>query len=145
MPPEVAGKEQIPRRRQQTATHAAQVMRPTNVSRFEIDGLDGPRKIQRIIAPRKSFGFSLCGQVIDAVTLRRHHVEKTGRRIETGSEPIRRAIRAGCDERTITRRLFLRIGNGLPLRINPQTPVLLMNGAVSRCSPFLRSSTKKNP
>src|SRR5580704_10550919 len=98
-------------------------MRPTNLSRFEVDGLDGPRIIQKVVASGKSFGFSLCGQVKYAVTLRRHDVEKTGRWIETGSEPIRRAIRAGRDERTITRRLFLRIGNRLPLRINPQTPV----------------------
>src|SRR6202165_3558978 len=97
MPPEVASKEQIPRRGQQATTHAAQVIRPTNLSRFVIDGLDGPRKIQRIIAPRKSFGFSLCGQVIDAVTLRRHYVEKTGRRIETGSKP--KIGRASCRAR----------------------------------------------
>src|SRR5580700_1110151 len=98
-------------------------MRPTNLSRLEVDRLDGPRIIQKIIAPGKSFGFSLCGQVKDAVTLRRHHVEKTRRRIETGSKPIRGTIRAGRDERTITRRFFLRIGNGLALRIYPQSPI----------------------
>src|SRR5579864_3345279 len=98
-------------------------MRPTNLSRFVVDGLDGPRKIQIIIAPRKSFGFSLCGQVIDAVTLRCHYVEKTGHRVETRSKPIRRATRTRRDERAIPRRLFLRIGNGLPLSVDPQTPI----------------------
>src|SRR5882762_7116389 len=128
MPRSVAGKEQIPRRGQQAAPHAAQVMRPTNLSRFIVDRLDGPRVIQKIIAPGKSFGLSLSGQVKDAVTLRRDHVKKTGGRIETGSKPIRRAIRAGRDERTVTSRLFLRIGNGLALSIDPQSPIGVNEG-----------------
>src|SRR6266850_6148093 len=128
MPRGVASKEQIPRRGQQAAPHAAQLMRPTNLSRFIVDGLDGPRIIQEIIAPGKSFGLSLSGQVKDAVTLRRHHVKKTGGRIETGSKPIRRAIRAGRDERAVTRRLFLRVRNGLALSIYPQSPIGVNEG-----------------
>src|SRR5258708_20407624 len=109
MPRSVAGKEQIPRRGQQAAPHAAQVMRPTNLSRFIVDRLDGPRIIQKIIAPGKSFGLSLSRQVKDAVTLRRDHVKKTGGRIETRSKPIRRALRAPRNERTLPPRPFLRI------------------------------------
>src|SRR5882762_6460329 len=128
MPCGVASKEQIPRRGQQATPHATQVMRPTNLSRFEVDRLDGPRVIQKIIAPGKSFGLPLSGQVKDAVTLRRDHVKKTGGRIETGSKPIRRAIRAGRDERTVTRRLFLRVRNGLAFSIDPQSPIGVNEG-----------------
>src|SRR5580704_7045557 len=98
-------------------------MRPTSLSRFVVDGLDGPGEIQKIIAPCKSLGFSLCGQVENAVTLRRHDVEKTGRRIETGCEPVRRTIRTGRDERAVASRLFLRIGNRLALGVDPQSPI----------------------
>src|SRR5258705_10287278 len=106
MPRGVAGKEQIPSRGQQATPHATQVMRPTNLSRFIVDRLDGPRIIQKIIAPGKSFGLSLSGQVEDAVTLRRHHVKKTGGRSENGSKTNIRALRARAEERTLTRRLF---------------------------------------
>src|ERR1700676_475507 len=103
-------------------------MRPTDVSRFVIDGLDSSRKIKIVVTPGKSFGFSLRGQVIDAVTLRGHHVEKTGRRIETGRKPIRGATGAGRDQSAITRWLFLRIGNGLALRIDSQRPIAVNEG-----------------
>src|SRR5712671_1248999 len=103
-------------------------MRPTNLSRFIVDRLDGPRVIQKTIAPGKSFGLSLSGQVEDAVTLRRDHVKKTGGRIETGSKPIRRAIRAGRNERTVTGRLFLLVRNGLALSIHAQSPISVNEG-----------------
>src|SRR6202045_2624817 len=128
MPRGVAGKEQIPRGGQQATTRAAQVMRPANLSRFVVDRLDGPRIIQKIIAPGKAFGFSLGGQIKDAVTLRPYHVKKPGLRIEGGSKPIRCAIRTWRDQRAVTRRLFLRIGNGLALRVDPQSPIAVNEG-----------------
>src|SRR5258705_496238 len=123
MPRGVASKEQIPRRGQQAAPHAAQLMRPTNLSRFIVDGLDGPRIIQEIIAPGKSFGLSLSGQVKDAVTLRRHHVKKTGGRIETGSKPNPPPLRARRDIRAAPPRAVFRVGNGVAPILYPHSPI----------------------
>src|SRR5260370_28568526 len=123
MPQEAAEKEQIRRRGEQDSAHAAQVVRPTNLYRFVVDRLNDPRIVQRIIAPGESFGFSLRRQVKDAVTLRCHHIEKTGSRIETGSKPIRRTVRAARDEPTITRRLCLRIVSPLNLVGYPLNPI----------------------
>src|SRR4029077_21053927 len=128
MPRGVAGEEQIPCGGQQAAAHAAQVMRPTSLTRFVVDRLDGPWIIQKIIASGKSFCLSLGGLLKDAVTMLCHHVKKTGRRIETGSKPVRCAIRAGGDERTITRRLFFWIGNGLALGVDAQSPIAVDEG-----------------
>src|SRR5580693_7663986 len=100
-------------------------MRPTSLACLVVDRFDGARIIQKIIATGESFGFSLGGQVKDAVTLRRHHVEKTARWIETGSKPIGRAIRTGRDEGAVTSRFFLRIGNGLPLCVDAQSPIAI--------------------
>src|SRR5438477_272450 len=84
-------------------------------------------------------------QVVNDEALKRVHVEKFRLRIEARGHPIGRTLFLRVNQSAVSFWFLVPVRNGLTLGIEPRSQSVGTKGAVSRCSPVVRSSKKKYP